>query len=59
MKRPGYREAIEWLALNDDNEWVDDEDKVPSVTACLIADLFAIDTDKVTKDLRRRLEKEV
>lgn len=57
MKRPGYRDAINWLAFNDDTEWTQDERPIPSVTACLVADLFEVEVDKVTKDLRRELKR--
>ena len=57
MKRPSYREAIRWMAYNDDTEWVEDDEPFPSVTAAIIADLFDVDTDRVTADLRRQLTK--
>jgi hypothetical protein len=64
MKRPGYREAIDWIAYNDDTEWLkpndwnnNGADLSPSVTACLVADLFGVDTDRVTADLKRKLAK--
>jgi hypothetical protein len=57
VKRPGYREAIEWIALNDDTEWLNAEYGSPSVTACLVADLFGVTTERVTADLRRYYER--
>lgn len=56
MKRASYRDAIRWIAANDDTEWLTDAMSVPSVTASLVADLFEVDTDRVTKDLRRELK---
>lgn len=56
MKRASYREAILWMAHNDDNEWVEKDDPV-SVTAALIADLFDVEQEKVKADLIRQLEK--
>lgn len=58
MKRPGYREAILWIALNDDTEWLFDERPIPSVTASLVADLFAVSIEKVCGDLMKAVEKE-
>jgi len=58
MKRPSYREAIRWIASNDDTEWVANNEPSISVTAALVADLFDVDDDKVTADLRRQLEKD-
>lgn len=54
----GYRRAIAWLAFNDDNEWTKDEDPILSVSASLVADLYGKTDAQVTKDLRRKLEKE-
>lgn len=54
MKRQGYRAAVQWLADNDDCEWLDEDDAAPSVSTCLVADIFGVDTDRVTTDLRRR-----
>jgi hypothetical protein len=57
MRRPGYREAITWLALNDDCYLVNDGlDAVLSVSASLVADLFGQTDAKVITDLRRVLE---
>ena len=61
MKRASYREGVFWLAANDDTEWADfDADTAlgsPSVTACLLADLFGVDTERVRKDVRRQKDK--
>lgn len=57
MVRASYRHAIQWLAHNDDNEWLTDEYGSPSVTASLVADLFGLEIERVTKDLRRAVEK--
>jgi uncharacterized protein YidB (DUF937 family) len=63
MKRAGYREAVQWIADNDDTEWVrNDKDTAlgtPSVTACLVADLFGVDEERVRRDIKRRLPKEL
>lgn len=55
MKRPGYREAIRWMVLNDDTSWVDDERPIITVTAGMVADLFDVEQARVIKDLRREL----
>ncbi|AKY02695.1 hypothetical protein RCSAXON_28 [Rhodobacter phage RcSaxon] len=60
MKRPGYREAIQWLALNDDCEWLNDGDNwgpIISVTAALVRDLFDVDEQKLFTDLRQEVAK--
>lgn len=57
MKRASYREAIKWMAYNDDTEWVEDDVPIPSVTAALIADLFDVSAETVTTDLLRQMTK--
>lgn len=53
-----YTRAIAWLAFNDDNEWTKDEDPTLSVSASMVADLYGRTDQQVTKDLRRKLDKE-
>lgn len=53
MRRPAYRDAIAWIALNDDCEWVKEIEPIPSVAAVLVADLFAAELERVVKDIRR------
>lgn len=53
MKRPGYWEAIGWLARNDDCFWLKDEEPMISVSAALVCDLFDVAEAKVIRDLRR------
>ena len=51
--RASYRFGIAWMAENDDTDWLDDlTDHSPSVTACLLADLFGKTTEQVARDLR-------
>lgn len=58
VKRPGYREAIEWLAGNDDCQWVaPDETGGISVAAALVRDLFDVPDDRLVKDIRRALKR--
>jgi hypothetical protein len=57
MKRPGYREAVEWLAGNDDCYWLADDEPIPSVSACLIRDLFDAEETKLYADIRRALKR--
>ena len=64
MKRPGYREAVEWLVLNDDVEWAtfDPPDACASVsvTGALVCDLFGVETERLRSDIRlgiKRLRK--
>jgi hypothetical protein len=51
-----YQDAIAWMAMNDDTEWVENHPDKPSVTAVMIADLWDRDVEEVTADLRRKLK---
>lgn len=57
MKRPGYREAIDWLAQNDDCYWLGDEAPMVSVAAALVRDLFDVPDAKLLADIRRALKR--
>lgn len=57
MKRPGYREAVDWLAGNDDCYWLADAEPIPSVATCMVRDLFNVPSDKLYADLRRALKR--
>jgi len=60
MRRPGYREAVEWLAHNDDCYWLGDHDAhglMLSVTASLVRDLFDVTDERLSADLVRALRK--
>lgn len=52
-----YGFAIEWIAFNDDTEWLDDENGSASVTLCLVADIFGRTIEEATADLRRAIAK--
>lgn len=57
MKRASYREAVQWLAYNDDTQWLHDAEPIESVSTALVADLFGTTVERVTKDLRKAVEK--
>ncbi len=60
MKNPGYREAINWLAGNDDCHWLGDYDahgSMISVTAAMVRDLWDVSDDKLIKDIKIVLRK--
>ena len=60
MKRASYREAIEWIACNDDTEFLDADDPAMmiSVTAALVRDIFGVEEVKLLRDLRRAVDKD-
>lgn len=60
MRRPGYREAIEWLAGNDDCYYLvtsDDHEIIMSVAASMIRDLYDVSSEKLQGDVRKALKK--
>lgn len=57
MKRPGYREAINWLAGNDDCYWLGEHPQAISVAAALVRDLFDVTNKKLITDLWRALKR--
>jgi hypothetical protein len=58
MKRASYRDAVNWLALNDDNEWLNVFPFDFSVSASLIRDIFEVDEVKLREDIRREVRKD-
>lgn len=60
MRRPGYREAIEWLAGNDDCYWLGDYDAlgpILSVSASMVRDLYDVTDDRLIADLKKALKR--
>ena len=57
MRALGYKKAILWIIENDDTEWLDDESPIPSITACLVADLYGVEIDKVINDLKKSVHR--
>ena len=59
MKRPCYAAAVEWIAANDDCEWVehlaDTGEGSISVTGAMTCDLYGVDDARLRKDLHREL----
>jgi hypothetical protein len=56
MKRPGIREAVAWIALNDDSE-IGDADTGYIVSIVLVADLWDKEQEEVAEMVRRYREK--
>lgn len=57
MNRPGYREAVRWIAYNDDVD-LGNEDQGWIVSICLVADLWGKPAAEVAKSVeneRKRL----
>jgi hypothetical protein len=55
--RPGYRESLRWICLNDDTEFLFEEDPTScSVTTALVADQFQKPVETVLENLRQMFE---
>lgn len=61
MKRASYRDAVRWIASEDDTEFMHDDEGRPeelsSVSCALVADLFDVSIKRVVDDLRRELKR--
>lgn len=53
MKRASYREAIEWIARNDDVDTLDEEAVSSYLTTGLVADLFGKEQSEVARAVVR------
>ena len=50
----GYRNATRWLILNDDCNWLDDEENSAlPVAASLVADIYGKSDDEIRRDLSK------
>lgn len=52
-----YASAIEWIALNDDTQFLNEPSGCESVSLALVADVFGRDIDEALADLRRALKR--
>lgn len=50
----GYWAACDWLILNDDIAWAEDDDPCIGVTGALVADIYHKSNQQVVADLLRR-----
>ncbi len=51
-KRAGYREAVEWIAHNDDHD-LGDEEVGYTMTVCMVADLWGKECFDVAEAVRK------
>lgn len=49
-----FRQGIDWILNNDDTYWLDENPEMPSVTACMLADIFGKTDEQVLAHLLRR-----
>lgn len=53
-----YKSAIEWIASDDDTDWLDDEEQVIlSVTASMVSHLWNKDDATIIADIRKARER--
>jgi hypothetical protein len=53
MKRASYRNAVAWIALNDETTEIDPQEIRGFISVVLVADLFDVDALKVASDVVR------
>jgi hypothetical protein len=56
MSNPSYRQAIQWIAYEDDTDFLNDEKPSLSVTASMVADLYQKTHEQVLKSLYKAVE---
>ena len=56
-KRASYREAVQWIAVNDEPGEKDVEVMQGMISVCLVADIFGADQAVVAKDVMRARER--
>lgn len=59
MKRASYRDAIDFIALNDEAAERDPELVAGFVTVVLVASIFGVEPERVAKDVVRYREREL
>lgn len=55
--RASYTAAMHWVAHNDDDSVMDEEQISEQVTVLLVADLFKLDAIKVARDIIKERQK--
>ena len=53
MKRASYREAITWIAVNDEPRWSDVDEIAGMISVTLIASIFQVEQNKIAQDILR------
>lgn len=51
MKRPSYKQAVNWIAGNDEPGILDREEMMNLISVVMIADLFEVEPIKVADDV--------
>jgi len=54
VKRASYREAIEYVALNDEPSEIDADAMIGFASVQLIAHVFRVDDERVARDVVRK-----
>ncbi len=54
MKRPGYKEAVQWIADHDNGANHDHEEIAGYITSALVADIFGVPQEKVGRDVYKK-----
>lgn len=59
MKRASYRNAVDFIAMNDEVDCLEVEQVQGFISTQLVADLFGVPTERVARDIVRLREKEM
>lgn len=60
MKRPAYRDAVAFIALEDDPAAGPNTDEIVGyITTALVADMFGVDVERVARDVAKVRRQEV
>ncbi len=51
MRRPRYRDGVQWIADNDEGGNMDPESVAGQISTLLLADLFGVEPERVAKDV--------
>lgn len=57
MKRASYRDGIDFIAMNDEADELDEEVVAGLATVLLVSELFGVERDRVARDVVRYRKK--
>lgn len=53
MKRASYRDAVDFIAMNDESAEMDPEEVIRLASVLLVSEIFAVSRERVTRDVIR------
>ena len=62
MRRPRYKDVIEWIVQNDDHPellaWIEQDGYSPLVTVSMVMDLFLVEEARIKKDISVEIKRQ-